>query len=129
MYSYMGRIGKSDDVVVMYSVYWKSPTEIAWIDCHIQAAANAVSLSELKSVATAYLGFVATLPYSGSQPDLAKKWVVDTIQSTNKPSKYMTRNKFGSVYFYLDPYFIIQTPNSPKLIDVELTSTPNTLSL
>jgi hypothetical protein len=120
-YDYNGHIGNRNDATVTYTVQWKSPNEVLFVDCFIQGPIQSLSLSELKSIATDYLGFVATLPYRGSKPELAKKWVVSTIQSTHFPRKYAITHKIGKANFYLFPYTVIPgTSNSPKELHAEL---------
>ncbi len=126
-YDYNGRIGSADDVTVTYTVQWKSQNQVLFVDCFIQGPAQALSLSELKSIATDYLGFIATLPYTGSKPELAKKRVDSTIRSTYFPSKYAVTHKIGKANFYLFPYYVIpQISSKQKLLHAELDISADT---
>ncbi len=61
---------------------------------------EAVSKDEFLGVASGYLGFCATVPYSNSEPAKAKKWVEDNIAKCNVAGKIKTL-KIGGAEFSL----------------------------
>ncbi|MFB5193073.1 hypothetical protein [Alicyclobacillus fastidiosus] len=90
LYYYDGTLGdKTEGVQLLYSVSWYSPTQILSIGCTVvsDVVGKNVSESELRSVASNFLGYCATLSYTNSNPQLAKEWVIDQAPHPSKGAR------------------------------------------
>lgn len=106
-YSYNGhrvQNGISDG----YAVNWRSPKQVTVVDFAVVTSKTDknVTESELKSAASQFLGYAATLPYTGANPKSARKWVQSEIQNSN--TSIEIGYKMGNVYFTLVPYQKLQ---------------------
>jgi len=102
-----------------YAVNWRSPQKVTVVDFSV--VTTKATSSELKAEAIKYLGYAATLPYTGANPATAKQWVQHELQTYD--GKQMTvGHKIGKVYFMLGPY----VKNGNQLIS-ELTISASTM--
>ena len=106
-YSYNGhrvQNGISDG----YAVNWRSPKQVTVVDYAVVSSKTSKNVTEyqLKSAASQFLGYAATLPYTGANPSSARKWVQSEIQNSNTSGT--VGYKIGQVYFTLYPYQKLQ---------------------
>ncbi|GMA64145.1 hypothetical protein NZD89_02175 [Alicyclobacillus fastidiosus] len=102
-----------------YTVNWRSPQQVTVVDFSVVTTKG--TPSELKAEAIKYLGYAATLPYTGANPATAMQWVQHELQTYD--GKQMTVDqKIGKVYFMLGPY----VKNGNQLIS-ELTISASTM--
>lgn len=84
-----------------YAVNWRSSQKVTVVDFSV--VTTTATPSELKAEAIKYLGYAATLPYTGANPVSAKQWVQHELETYD--GKQMTvGHKIGNVYFTLGPY-------------------------
>lgn len=73
----------------------------------------AISEEQFQGVAAGYMGYCATVPFDGSEPEKCKQWVVDSIARCNEAGKVETL-KVGNVEFSL-----YGTGNSARYLDIK----------
>ncbi|MCF8568565.1 hypothetical protein LLE49_27990 [Alicyclobacillus tolerans] len=84
-----------------YTVNWRSPQKVTVVDFSV--VTTKATPSEQKAEAIKYLGYAATLPYTGANPANAKQWVQNELQ-TYDGKQTTVGHKIGNVYFTLGPY-------------------------
>ncbi|MDD3229392.1 MAG: hypothetical protein PHE09_09275 [Oscillospiraceae bacterium] len=72
-----------------------------------------ISEDDFLGVASSYLGYCATVPFEGAEPERSKKWVEDNIKNCNETGKVETM-KVGNVEFSL-----YGTGNSARFLDIK----------
>jgi len=83
-----------------YAVNWRSAKKVTVVDFSV--VTTKATPFELKAEAIKYLGYAATLLYTGANPATAKQWVQHELQTYD--GKQMTvGHKIGNVYFMLGP--------------------------
>jgi hypothetical protein len=134
VYVYSGITSKVNGMYATYQCPWDSPTKVEQVEMDVTAP-NGTSLSDFKALVEKDLGFLATLPYTGSKPVQAKQWVVNTIKTAKQPNSGfikhqfggLTEPKFGGVKFYLCPYTVQSNlPGQPEGLNAELFITYST---
>lgn len=134
VYVYSGVTSKENGILSTYQCPWISPTEVQQVEVDVTAPYG-TSLTDFKTVAEKKLGFLATLPYTGSNPVQAKRWVINTIKAAKQPyTRFIKRQfggviqpKFGGVKFYLCPYTVQSNlPGQPNGLNAELFITYST---
>lgn len=73
----------------------------------------AISEEDFQGVAAGYLGYCATVPFDGAEPEKCKQWVADNIAKCNEAGKVETL-KVGNVEFSL-----YGTGNGARYLDIK----------
>jgi hypothetical protein len=103
---YYGSIGDSKKGIKLnYEIDWHTQTQVLPIACWVSSdvVGSRVSESQMKSVASRFLGYCSTIPYNHSNPKMAKQWVVDTLESRRTLYPGIDR-KIGNVTFTLHEF-------------------------
>lgn len=75
-----------------------------------------ISESELLSIASNFLGYCATLPYTNGNQKLARQWVIDKVQN---PTNGAIRS-IGKVRFSIG-----ETPTgTQRLVEMDIVGSP-----
>lgn len=74
---------------------------------------SAISGERFRGVAAGYLGYCATVPFDGAEPEKCKQWVEDNIAKCNEAGK-IEKTKIGNVEFSL-----YGTGNSARYLDIK----------
>jgi hypothetical protein len=74
---------------------------------------SAISGERFHGVAAGYLGYCATVPFDGAEPEKCKQWVEDNIAKCNEAGK-IEKTKVGNVEFSL-----YGTGNSARYLDIK----------
>lgn len=85
------------------TAYGDSPTKIYKIEAVVLNYSN----KNISSIAKDFLGYIATIPYDGSKPLEAKKWVITNINKNSKKSfgkvEYQIVKSNKSIILTLEP--------------------------
>ncbi|GAQ25090.1 hypothetical protein [Tepidanaerobacter syntrophicus] len=73
----------------------------------------AISEEDFLNIATGYLGYCATVPFDGAEPEKSKQWIEDNIKKCNEAGKIETLN-VGNVEFSL-----YGTGNSSRYLEIK----------
>lgn len=113
-YVYRGNVGDSTTGIRLnYGVEWDTATKVKGLGCFVysEGVGNGVPMSELVSVAGNFFGYCATVPYTNSNPQKAKQWVLDNIEKMVSTDN-VVETTIGNVMFTMSPIKIEKTqPN------------------
>lgn len=83
-------------------IYGRTPVTVDWAVFTVDATGVAGRLSGevFNGLAAGFLGYAATVPYDGSEPQRAREWVQAHVKETNKPGGVL-ETQIGPVKFEL----------------------------
>ena len=85
--------GLASETLYQVVISGREPFFVDFIDASVKQAKKPES-----KIATAFLGFIASLPYDGSTPDQARAWIESTVPASGRDAQEM---ELGGVKYIL----------------------------